>query len=702
MLNFFSSNKINRFCTSFLLVAAVAFISGCGGGGGSGVTSTPSTTGTTTGTATTTVIAPTLSISIADPVTGASKTSISAGNGAMVSATIKDAKGVPVSSALVSFVVATPDLAVVTPSAATALTDSTGVAKIRLDAATFSAAGATTITATSTLDAPTITTNTSASGVITTSSTTTSNVTGRVNFTVGAVAVTLSGLKANLPSGATTLSPYATTTISVTVGGVPSSTQVAVSFTSTCASAGKAALDATVTSANGIATATYADKGCAGTDKITATAAGFTTVPIDLVVASPTVAAIQFVSATPSTIVLKGTGGSGLVESSIVKYKLVDNNGQPIASKSLVLSLSTSTGGILLDGGSVSVTKQTNSVGEVTASVSAGTVPTPVWVNATYTDGAISFTTQSVKIQISTGRPVQDRFSLSIETLNIEGMNHDFVSTKVNVIASDRVGNPVPDGTAINFISNGGQIGTDSLGVCTTVNGTCSVKFISANPRPPSGRVAVVAYAVGEESFRDDNGNNYHEANEPYEDLGDLFVDGFPFNTTKDVGEQQINFGIGGKVCGGVDANGAQTNWHPSGAISTNMASNTCDQVWGSAHVRQQGIIVFSSSTPNLLTSTTLSMAGKCSASFSVTLDDGNNNILPAGTVLSISDLSFGVGSTTTATVSPGVVGNSTAVSSEHTITVTAPSGCAPVLGSFNLTVKTPLGAARPFLYTVQ
>jgi hypothetical protein len=39
------------------------------------------------------------------------------------------------------------------------------------------------------------------------------------------------------------------------------------------------------------------------------------------------------------------------------------------------------------------------------------------------------------------------------------------------------------------------------------------------------GRVTVVAYALGEESFIDLNGNNVYDAGEPFQDLGNIFKD---------------------------------------------------------------------------------------------------------------------------------------------------------------------------------
>jgi hypothetical protein len=49
--------------------------------------------------------------------------------------------------------------------------------------------------------------------------------------------------------------------------------------------------------------------------------------------------------------------------------------------------------------------------------------------------------------------------------------------------------------------------------------------YQSSSPRPTDGRVTVLAYALGEESFLDVNGNNVFDAGEDYQDLGDIFID---------------------------------------------------------------------------------------------------------------------------------------------------------------------------------
>lgn len=605
---------------------------------------------------------PGVSIALTDPSSGAALSSISPGSPAKVLATIRDAAGSGVANTVVTFST-NSTLAAMTPSTGTALTNASGVASIQIDAATLTAAGATTISATASVAGAT--------------------VTGSTGFSVSAANAGLG----TFTLGTNPLSPYATTSVAVTVTGVPTTTPVTINFSSICSGAGKATLTASVQTVNGTATATYTDKGCASTDTITASVAGLAvTKTTTLTVNPPGAASIQFVSATPSTIVLKGTGGAGLVESSLVKFKVVDSNNVPILGADVQFDLTTWAGGILLDGASVAVTKKTDGNGEASVSVQSGTTPTAVWVKATVTSVASPFSSQSNQLRISTGRPSQDRFSLAVASHNIEGYSTNGVTTTASVIASDRLGNPVPDGTAINFISEGAQIEPS----CATVNGACSVTFTSANPRPTSddepnhivtnGRVTLVAYTLGEESFVDANGNNKYDSGETFTNLGDVFIDNNE-NGSWDTGEQSISFASNSQSCTSSLSPIATSPAAPSKA-------STCDGVWGAAHVRQSNLIILSGSagyvnstrpTSSFIPGTTAptvtySMGGAtaCTNSFTFYAFDQNKNPLPSGTTFTSPSTPAALG---TVTFAPSTVGDSTAAGgTTHSLLISKPS----------------------------
>jgi hypothetical protein len=93
------------------------------------------------------------------------------------------------------------------------------------------------------------------------------------------------------------------------------------------------------------------------------------------------------------------------------------------------------------------------------------------------------------------------------------------------VLGGDRNGNPLPGGTSINFVTEGGQI--EAIKQTQLVGGisTATVNFACSEPRPVDGRITITAFALGEESFIDSNGNNVYDVGESFQDLGNIFKD---------------------------------------------------------------------------------------------------------------------------------------------------------------------------------
>jgi len=310
-------------------------------------------------------------------------------------------------------------------------------------------------------------------------------------FTAGVLALGVSSLSAG---GSTSV-----TANLVDENGSPYTTSTDVTFTSTCVSQSSATLTSPVTTTTGTAVSTYVAQGCQGTDTITATATaggGTISASVNITVLAATLGSIQFVSATPSNITLKGTGG---VETSTLVFKVLNNVGGVAPNQDVSFSLDTSLGGISIS----PATAKTDASGLVQTVVQAGTIPHSVIVTATVVGSSPALTTQSAQLAITTGPPTQRNFSLSIETLNPEAWLFDGVTVKVIARLADRFNNPVPDGTAVTFTAEGGSIG----GSCTTVDGACSVNWVSQEKRPADGRVTILAHASGVESFIDTNGN---------------------------------------------------------------------------------------------------------------------------------------------------------------------------------------------------
>lgn len=656
--------------TPVLIIAFLGLLSGCGTGG---LADTPAgsttTTGTTTGATTTDLSALTLSLS---------SSTVTYGTPVTVTATLRGTSGALVPGAVVTFA-ATDTLVAFNPSSATALTNAVGVAYIELNAASFASAGAASITA----SAPTGSDSTVTSAP--------------VGIAVGGAAVTLGALTLGQPS----ISAYGSSIVSIPVylASVLTTTPIQVAFTSSCVGSGKATLTSPVTTILGTATSTYKDNNCqSGTDVITASVTGATAASQTITVAIPAVNNIQFVSATPAIIGIKGSGAATLPQSSLVKFKVVDDNNNGNAGVLVDFSLVSAPGGITLS--AASATSDVN--GEVTTSVNSGTVPTPVWVIAkVHSDPAIL--SQSNTLTITTGLPTQDFFSLSVQTFNIEGWDIDGVTSTLTIIASDRLGNPIPNGTVINFITEGAQINPAS---CATTDGTCTVTFKSSAFRPTDGRITILAYAVGEKSFVDGNGNNTYDSGETFYDLGDLYIDANE-NGSWDAGETYIAYGSGTLPCLTRPSGAAL----PLGYVSAPSKDNTCDNVWGTNYVRRRSVIVLSGSSA-LISPTAVTMGSTCIKTFPLDLKDINNNPMPAGTTASTADnyvyyTKFGSLTATKATVN--ITGGSPVVNTTNftQIGLTVEADCTagiPVsypAGTVNVVITTPVGLITRIPITV-
>ncbi|MCX7294342.1 hypothetical protein [Janthinobacterium sp.] len=511
---------------------AAVLLAGCGGGGsGSSDCSTldpnrnPNLPGCVVPPVTPVVPVPaTLALSLKDGA-GKATTSVSPGNSATVQAVVKDGSGAVLPGVLLTLN-SSDKSAVFTPGAASALTDANGVASIVV--APGSQGGAFALVASATVN-----------GSVLTSS---------INYTVVFPTLTL-GSVGVAPA---TLSAGGTAGLSVTVmsGGAVYAPVQSVVFSSPCASAGKAAISSPVNTVNGVASTSYIDKGCGAPDVITAsTVFNATTVSQagTLTVQTASAGQIGFVSALPQNIALKGTGGAGRQESSIVTFKVLDRNGNPVSGHVVNFALNTTAGGLSLNPAQSS----SGADGSVSTTVASGTVNTPVRVTASLQGSSLS--TVSDQLVVSTGIPEQDSFTLTTSMFNTEGRDYAGCAAPVGASITVRLGdhfhNPVPDGTAVSFTAEGGTIDASCLtGLVNTtltdgtvitqkgIPGSCSVRFCAGNPRPPDGRVTILAYALGEESFADTNGNNLFENGENYVDLGE------PFRNDRAIVDRNANF----------------------------------------------------------------------------------------------------------------------------------------------------------------
>ncbi|HSG60785.1 MAG TPA: hypothetical protein VLA24_05050 [Pseudomonadales bacterium] len=487
-----------------------------------------------------------------------------------------------------------------TPASGRVLTNTNGIAYVTLQAGASDPGAAGTVTATVS-DASIA--NNFAIGSVTLEI-------GYYNTTTNAFSSGIIGVN-SLTDGSVSLSPAGTASLQVGVvdeNGALFTTPLTINFTSSCAGSNQAAIDTGVTTVNGIATATYEATGCATTDSLSASVQELADVTASgaLTVADASANSIRFVSATPTNVALQGTGGTGRQEFSTLVFEVIDEAGQPKESEPVSVKLSTVIGGVNLtgdldddgdlDNSATDERLYTNANGRVSVIVNAGTVPTPVRVEASITVAGNTISSVSDNLIISTGLPDSNSFSLSAAILTPAGYEYDGFESQLTLRAADAFNNPVPDGTTINFGTEYGRV----VDTCTTIAGNCTVTWNSQSPRSPDdtsatgivlnllnsscdsdsngtadvdsqgatiaatpcpvlsvantdvgnvtgsnftsvlfdlagdpdypgqvfgGRSTILAYAIGEESFVDANGNGVFDSGEAFTDLGEPFVD---------------------------------------------------------------------------------------------------------------------------------------------------------------------------------
>jgi hypothetical protein len=415
------------------------------------------------------------------------------------------------------------------------------------------------------------------------------------------------------------LAAYGQAVLTLTTTGVSPASPATFNVTSACTAIGKATISPTSYSAtSNTTTFSYKDTGGCGStlssDTVTVSMSGSSaTTSTQVYLTSPTANSITFTSATPAVIYLKGSGN---VESSTVKFQVVDTANNPLPGQVVTLNLSTFAGGLTLDQGTSAVSQTSDSNGYVTVIINSGTVPTPVRVTAALGNGA---STVSSNLAVLTGLPTQTGFQLKQAAVNIEGFNHT-ISNTYTVYASDRSQNPVPDQTAILFWAESGLI----IGTATTTGGVATTT-LQTSSRPDDGRVTVLAYAVGEESFVDLNGTNVYASNDPYQDLGNVVknieFDG-QYNAATD---EVISLSSLGVASGGVSCTTSfNLSTYPSFAFNNTVPNQpgTCDGQWSNkTYVRRDTETVLSMDTANpllnpaLLTGYASALAQNCPTS---------------------------------------------------------------------------------------
>ncbi|MEP6609790.1 MAG: Ig-like domain-containing protein [Burkholderiaceae bacterium] len=423
---------------------------------------------------------------------------------------------------------------------------------------------------------------------------------------------------------------------------------------------------------------------------------------------------IKFVGADTTNIALKGTGGIGRQEFSILTFQVFDQTGHPVPGTQVNFTLNTTVGGLSL----VPQTALTDGSGKVSTVVSAGTVPTPfVIVTASIPNTGI--TTVSSVLVVSTGLPVNARISISMSIGNFEGWEFDGPAgpactgspsqTCVTMSTADHFGNPPPDGSAVSFTAAYGGISASCLtgaivatppgqttnSAVSGVSGACSVAYWSLGNRPPGGRSVVMGYLRGEEDFFDANGNNvcdncsntFGSEFTPVQDLSpDIFRDD---NETGrwDPGEPCIGPNNNGLCSTPPDGlyNGVLANPKIPNAQQTTYLGRSYVAIWSGSHA----IITAANACANF------SPAGG-TTSVHVRIVDLNGNPMPAGTTVVFTGPAIAPGALTSFVVSNYVLsvgqhfgtGPNDVVIEEYDVPVV----CSGTSSFINVVVTTPRG----------
>jgi hypothetical protein len=315
--------------------------------------------------------------------------------------------------------------------------------------------------------------------------------------------------------------------------------------------------------------------------------------------------ALVFAASSPQTI---GVRGSTQPEQSTISFRVTDGQANGVAGITVQFSL-TSVGGETIE----PLEAVSDSNGVVSTVLSSGTRATTVRVNAILANSTIS--AQSGTVSIVGALPAFSRFSMAPMLLNIAGRVTFGLEDEIAAYLNDRFGNAVPQGTVVNFFSNGGSVVAP---VVSSVQGVATGTLLSeGGDIPPDGIVTIMGVTRGEETFVDANGNGVYDLGEAFTDIAEPFIDDNG-NGVYDVGDQFELF---------VDTNnnGVWDNAQNPG-------------VWDNQALIFRTIrVTFSAGTQALgLQPTSFTIPDGGSQTFTFVARDADNNPLVSGTTIAI------------------------------------------------------------------
>ena len=513
--------------------------------------------------------------------------------GGIASVTVTNQKGEPVHGALVTFTT-NANLEFGTSNNAV-LTDAAGVASISVKPKDSTTTGAYTISA-----------SVSAQGL--------TAQTSETAFSIQPVKTVADNLKAAV----STLEAGGKTNITLVLKNPETGTvqnNLPVNFSASCGS-----FDAsTVNSTNqGNVIATYQaidDQGhlCTGPVVVTVSTASGVLGTVNLTVNTVKPNSILY-SSDPVKLgaVTSGTSSSGQIEFTI----FADEQPAPDQEVKVELKQGPADLTFVTLGNTDSQTLRTDAAGKIYVNVYPGSLPGPVEIKATLVaDSTISALSKDVSV--ATGRATQEGMSLSIDKQALQN-SRDGDEANITVRLADRVGNKVPDGTVVSFISEGGSVDPN----CSTINGACSVTLITQDPRPADNRVTVLAFVEGDKAYIDTNSDNRYTpgVDKLKHNIGQFFRD----DNENNLFESHLGEFLYPRMPIGDSAECAAST------VKTPNIAGTCDTGL-SAVLREQIIFAFSHNTP------TISDVALNGSSFSFNMFGNNLRTVPMPTNTTVS-----------------------------------------------------------------
>ncbi|MFZ0022740.1 hypothetical protein [Acinetobacter sp.] len=393
---------------------------------------------------------------------------------------------------------------------------------------------------------------------------------------------------------------------------------VNVEFTATC---GKFEPATVVSSNQGNVTTSYKAIGtdgklCTGTQKISAKGLNIPEVGIDVSIKALQANSLVYTSSKVNLGIRKsGSASSGQIEFTLYA------NGVPVADQDVLIEKVQAPEDLsfVTFGNQNNKTIKSDSNGKVIVNLYPGDKPGPVEIRATLvSDKNVSAVSKNVSVSI--GRVTQDGLSLSVSKNSLQNVIDGDTAT-ITARMVDRTRNPVPDGTVISFVSEGGKVEPN----CSTVQGECSVTLTTQEPRPLDNRVTVLAYVEGDKTFTDLDGDNLYTkgVDQLLSNIGSFFRDDNEdnqYNKDYGIGEFLYNRAVLGN----------KATCAPSAIKQPNIAG-TCDDNLDTV-IRQQLLFAFAENTP---TFTNVNASGSF-LSFNMYGNNTQSVPMPTGTTISV------------------------------------------------------------------